>query len=253
MKWVAPLLLIVPTIAHAKRHPQFEPTDLELEDPGTAEFDFQFGAVKGTDAHRLVVPDFEFDLGILDNLELDLDGTFTLVGQPDGHPQFLDHLGRDNLWASIKYGIYDDNDAITENGWAVGVQVGPKLPIGNDAHGLGAEGLVLLGRVKKPVHLVLGVGGLYDPHLTNTPRPYGFETGLDLDLDLDHVDKWSLLAEIAFQWFASPDPTQFNATLGIQYSPSEKLDLSIVGEKGFVAGSDPYGIFFGISPKVAFW
>lgn len=247
------LALLAPSLAHAKRHPQFEPTDLELEDSGTAEFDLQFGLVKGSDAHRLVLPDFEFDLGLLDNLEFDLDGTYSIAGSSSGHPVFLDHSAPDNLWASIKLGLFDNHDPVTENGWAMGVQVGPKIPTGGDEHGLGVEGLVLLAHVQKPVHLVLGVGGLCDPHLSNTPRPYGFETGLDLDLDLDHVDTWSLLAEVAFQSFGSPDPRQFNATLGIQYSPSEMLDLSIVGEVGFVPGSDPYGIFFGISPKIALW
>lgn len=246
-------VLCVPTLADARRHPQFEPTDLELEESGTAEFDFQLGMVKGSDAHRLVLPDFEFDLGLLDDLEFDLDGTYSITGSTTGHPVFLDHSAPDNFWASIKYGVFDSHDPITENGWAIGVQAGPKIPTGSNEHGIGAEGLVLLGHVQKPVHLVLAVGGLWDPHLSNTPRPYGFETGLDLDLDLDHVDKWSLLAEVAFQSFGSPDPTQFNATLGVQYSPSEMLDLSIVGEVGFVPGSDPYGIFFGISPKVAFW
>jgi len=247
------VVVLSPTVAYAKRHPQFEPTDLELEESGTAEFDFQFGLVKGSDAHRLVLPDFEFDLGLLDNLELDLDGTYSIAGAPDGHPQFLDHSAPDNLWLSAKIGLYDKHDPVTEDGWALGMQVGPKIPTGTDEHGLGVEGLVLLGHVQKPVHLVLGIGALCDPHLTNAPRPWGFETGLDLDLDLDHVDKWSLLGELAFQWFGSPDPTQFNATLGIQYSPSEMLDLSIVGEVGFVPGSDPYGIFLGISPKFTFW
>lgn len=239
--------------AHARRHPQFEPTDLELEDPGTAEFDFQFGVVSGADKqHRLVVPDFELDLGLLDNLELDVDGTYNLAGQPDDHPLFLDHSQPDNLWVSVKIGLYDNHDDDRKSGWAAGLQLGPKIPTGNDMHGIGVEGLFLVGHVDGPVHLVLGVGGLCDPHDTDTPRPYGFESGLDLEYDL--VDtKWALLGEVAVSVFGSPDPTQLNATLGLQYSPSDMLDLSIVGEKGFVDGSDPYGIFFGVSPKVAFW
>ena len=245
-------VMLAPALAHAKRHPQFEPTDLELEDPGTMELDLQFGLVKGSDAHRLVLPDFEFDLGLLDNLELDVDGTYSIAGQPDGTPLFLDHSAPDNLWVSAKLGLYDGRDD-AKHAWAFGLQVGPKLPTGGDQHGVGVEGLALIGRMDGRVHLVLGIGGLDDPHLTATPRPWGFETGLDLDLDLDDVDTWSLLGEVAFQWFGSPDPTQFNATLGLQYSPSDKLDLSVVAEAGFVPGSDPYGVFFGISPKAALW
>jgi hypothetical protein len=246
------VLAFVPALAHAKRHPQFEPTDLELEDPGTMELDLQLGLVKGSDAHRLVLPDFEFDLGLLENLELDVDGTYSIAGQPDGTPLFLDHSAPDNLWVSAKIGLYDGRDD-AKHAWALGLQVGPKLPTGSDEHGVGVEGLALIARMDGRVHLVLGIGGLVDPHLTATPRPWGFETGLDLDLDLDDVDTWSLLGEIAFQGFGSPDPTQLNATIGLQYSPSPKLDLSVVAEAGFVPGSDPYGIFFGISPKAALW
>lgn len=236
-------LLLVASTAHAKRHPQFEPTDLELEDGGVMEIDLQFGLVKGTDANRIVVPDFEIDLGLFDNVELDLDSTYAIA---NGHSM------PDNLWASVKVGLYDGRDD-SEHAWAFGVQAGPKIPTGTDQHGVGVEGLALLGRVQGPAHLVLGAGGLIDPHATATPRPWGLEAGLDLELDLDDTNHWALLGEVAAQWFGSPDPTQFNATAGIQYSATPKLDLSIVGEVGFVPGSDPYGIFFGVSPKVGLW
>src|SRR3569833_1453120 len=97
----------IPALAHAKRHPQFEPTDLELEAPGTMELDLQLGLVKGSDAHRVVLPDFEFDLGLLETLELDIDGTYSIAGLPDGTPLFLDHSAPDNLWVSAKIGLYD--------------------------------------------------------------------------------------------------------------------------------------------------
>ena len=245
-------LLLVASTAHAKRHPQFEPTDLELEDSGVMELDLQVGVVKGTDAHRIVLPDFELDLGLLDNVELGLDGTYSIAGQPDGTPRFLDHAAPDNLWASLKVGLYDGRED-PDHAWALGVQAGPKLPVGTDQHGVGVEGLALIGRVQGPAHLVLGLGGLVDPHATAAPRPWGLEAGLDLELDLDDVNHWALLGEVAASWFGSPDPTQCNATLGLQYSATPKLDLSVVGAIGFVPGSDPYGLFFGVSPKVGLW
>jgi hypothetical protein len=240
-------LLLAASTAHAKRHPQFEPTDLELEDTGVMELDLQVGVVKGADANRIVLPDFELDLGLLANLELDLDGTYAIA---DGHS------APDNLWASLKVGLYDgrdDPDRDDGNAWALGVQAGPKLPTGSDQHGVGAEALALIGRVQGPAHLVLGVGGLIDPHVTAAPRPWGLAAGLDLELDLDTTNHWALLGELAASWFGSPDPTQCNATIGIQYSATPRLDLSIVGEVGFVPGSDPYGIFFGFSPKLGLW
>ncbi len=253
MRRLAPLaLLLAPAVAHARRHPQFEPTDLELEDPGTSELDLQFGLVKGSDAHRIVTPDFELDLGLLDNLELDIDGTEAIKGAADGHPSFLEHNSFDNLWVSLKVGLYDDHiydskDEDGKNGWAIGFQAGPKLPTGADEHGVGVEGLFLIGHAAGPVHLVLGIGGLIDPHLTATGRPYGLESGLDLEYDF--AEKWALLGELAGSIFGSNDPRQLGGTFGIQYSPSAKLDLSIVGAYGFLDGNDPYGIFFGISPK----
>lgn len=257
LRGVASLVLVLPpATAQGRRHPQFEPTDLELEAPGTTELDLQFGVVKGADAHRLVTPDFELDLGLLDNLELDVDGTESIKGAANGHPQFLDHNSFENLWVSLKVGlydqhIYDSKDEDGKDGWAVGFQVGPKLPTGVNDHGLGVEGLLLLGRAVGPVHLVLGLGGLIDPHLTAMGRPYGLESGLDVQYAV--TDTWALLGEVAGSMFGSDDPRQLGGSLGVQFSPGDALDLSIVAAYGLLDGNDPYGIFFGLSPKAALW
>lgn len=240
---LAAVLLLASAVAHAKKHPRFEPTDLELEDPGTTELDLQVGPVQGPDASRIVVPDFELDLGILPNVELGLDGAFAIEGG---------HAAPDNLWASVKLGLWDARDA-DGDAWAIGVQAGPKLPVANDAHGVGVEGLVLVGRMLGRVHLVGQIGGLVDPRTATMPRPYGVEGGIDLDLDLDDHDHWSLLGELGGLWYGSPDASQLSATLGIQYSPNQWLDLSVVALAGFLAGSDPYGLLVGVSPKRAIW
>ena len=52
----------------------FEPTDLEVEDPGVAEVDLQLGPIRGPNSWRLVVPDFEVDLGLTREVELEVDG-----------------------------------------------------------------------------------------------------------------------------------------------------------------------------------
>jgi hypothetical protein len=55
-----------PTGARAATRPRFEPTDLEWEDTGVAEFDLQVGPVRSSDGPlRIVVPDFELDHGLL--------------------------------------------------------------------------------------------------------------------------------------------------------------------------------------------
>src|SRR3989442_12646402 len=48
----------------------FEPTDLELEQPGVMEVDMQYGPVRGQDGYRLSTPDFEIDLGLTNAIEL---------------------------------------------------------------------------------------------------------------------------------------------------------------------------------------
>jgi len=82
----------------------FEPTDLEWESSGTAEFDVQLGAIRGPDALRDAVPDFEFDLGITNQVELDIDGAFGLES-PDSGSLHYDHLTSDNLWLALKAGL----------------------------------------------------------------------------------------------------------------------------------------------------
>jgi len=71
--WSLPLLLsmVVPAVlagggpARARPRPHFEPTDLDLEDTGVLELDLQLGPVRGPDAWRVMLPDFELDLGLL--------------------------------------------------------------------------------------------------------------------------------------------------------------------------------------------
>jgi hypothetical protein len=70
-----------PTPAWARpARPLFEPTDLEMEEAGVTEVDLQLGAVRGPPGSpwRAVLPDFELDLGLLPNLELDLDGAYAI-------------------------------------------------------------------------------------------------------------------------------------------------------------------------------
>jgi hypothetical protein len=245
-------VLALATPAHAAKHPRFEPTDLELERPGTLELDTQFGVVRGQDPYRLVMPDFEIDLGIFANVELDLDGAYAIEGNPPDGPTLLDHQAPDNLWASVKVGLVDWRDAATQRAWAIGVQVGPKLPLAADNHGVGVEGLALLGHAAGPVHLVLDLGALADPHVGTAARPVGVEGGIDAELEIVQ-NAWSLLGELGGIHYVSADSDQLAATAGLQYSPIPRLDLSLVAMVGLAPGSDTFGVLFGVSPKLAVW
>lgn len=244
------LLILIAREAHAAKHPRFEPTDLEMENPGISEVDLQVGPVDGQNAWRMVMPDFEIDLGLLDSVELDLDGTYAIEG--GNGRTFFDHQLPDNLWPSVKVAIGHWKNSPQDRAWAMGAQVGPKIPIATNANGVGFEGLVLFGMKTGNLHAILNVGGLVDPHTGSAPRPKGVEGGLDLQYDLV-PDRWAFLGELGGIYYTSADAHQLAATGGIQYSVNEQLDLSVVVLVGFASGSDPVGVLFGASPKLAVW
>ena len=236
--------------ARATPRPRFEPTDLEWENTGVAELDLQFGPVRGQGPWRIVVPDFELDLGLLPWLEIDLDGAYAVEGPATG-PFSLDHSAPDALWLSVKlglYGVHDDGDTF---GAALGVQIGPKLPVAAGSHGLGVESLLLSGGTLRRLTAVLNLGGFIDPAPdASSGRQIGVEAGLDLRFKLDHHDRFGLTGELAGTHFLSRDPDQLQATLGFVWSVRPTLDLSITGLVGSLSGGDRYGVLLGISPKV---
>jgi hypothetical protein len=231
----------------------FEPTDLELEDPGLLEVDGQLGIIRGSEAFRLSAPDVEIDLGLPRGFELDLDGALTLEARPDSALAF-DHAAADNLWVGIKTGLFAWNDPAAAEAWALGLQIGPKLPLAPDAHGVGIEMLALAGFHHGGTQLMLNAGGLVDPASGDSGRPRGVEGGIDLEQDLI-ADRWSLTGELGGIYFLSDDPHQLTATVGIAWSPSQMLELSLVALAGVLPGpgNDRYGLLLGLSPKIALW
>ena len=141
----------------------------------------------------------------------------------------------------------------TTQPWAVGLQIGPKLPVASGAHGIGGEALALIGHTRGTTHLVLNAGVFSDPHPDPTsPRPVGIELGLDLDQDLDAAGRFSLTGELSGVRFLSSDPAQLLATAGITFGANDDLDLSLVALVGFLDGADRYGALIGVSPKIHF-
>ena len=255
-RWVAALAVacgLPSSLTHARAiRPLFEPTDLELEDTGVTEVDLQLGAIRSQGPWRVVLPDFEVDVGLLPWLELDLDGAYAIEGPTMG-PFSFDHAAPDSLWPSVKLGFYDDHDGQTGRSGAFGVQVGPKVPVAAGSHGVGVESLLLFGYVYHHLHTVLNTGGFIDPAPDPASgRPIGIELGLDIDLDLDDIDRFSLTGEFSGVAFVSDDPGQLLATAGLTWSVTKSLDLSVVGLWGFLAGSDRYGALLGVSPKFRF-
>ena len=86
------------------------------------------------------------------------DGAYAIEGPGNGQFSF-DHPAPDNLWVAAKLGLYDSREEGMIRAWAIGAQLGPKLPLANDAHGIGYEALLLVGRTWGESHLVLNLGG----------------------------------------------------------------------------------------------
>ena len=244
---------VAPRALAAGPRPLFEPTDLELEQPGVVDIDLQVGAIRSDGPWRAVIPDLEIDVGLARNVELDLDATYAIEGPPGGQFAF-DRAAPDNIWFAAKLGLFDARDLENKSAWALGLQMGPKLPVARDARGAGYEALALVGRTVRRVHLVFNAGGLVDPGgAISAQRPAGLEAGLDLDIDLNEKDTFSFVAELGGVRFVSSDPDQLHATAGILFSPNEYLDFSSIGLVGFLPQGDRFGTLFGVSPKFALW
>jgi len=231
----------------------FEPTDLEFEDPGVTELDMQFGPVRGQNSYRISMADFEFDLGLTETVELDLDGEFAVGGPGDGSFT-INQLAQDNLWSSLKIGLGTFEDKTEERELALGLQLGPIWPIAPQAQGVGVEGLALIGLRVQENYFALNLGGVNQP--TGGPgqgKPAGFLAGINIEMALDEKGVWAALAQASGVEYWTSDPDQITTEIGIQWSPYDNLDLSIVGLRGWLRGGDQWGILFGISPKFKLW
>ena len=231
--------------------PRFEPTDLELEKPGTTELDMQFGALwgDGPGGLRLTFMDFELDLGLLPNVELDVDGAFSVNNAETATPQVFG----ESLWTSVKLGFLDRRNAAGSSAVSFGAQLGPRIATVG-AYGSGYEGIALLGLYEDRVHVVLNGGAIFDagPSRGST-RPFSVVGGVDLDLDLDATNRWSLLGELALGYFPVVYPNEVTMTAGFAFAPSKHLTLSLIVLGGFVPGADRVGLLFGVAPKTSLW
>jgi hypothetical protein len=238
------LVVLAPRTAHAQRaRGRFEPTDLRLQPSGVSEIDLQAGYVTGEDGKRVFAPDYEASIGITSHTELELDGTYGLDSH--GKPAALD-----NTLLALRIEMFDIPDALgSRSAWSGGVQAGARLPTLPGAHRLGSEALFIVGRTAGRMHLFGQVGAIVDSaqSMVGTPtyRPFGIESGLDLDLDLDDQDLWSFEAELGAVQFFSSDRNQVHLTAGPALNVAKALQLSVVGLVGFLAGGDRAGVLLG--------
>jgi hypothetical protein len=229
--------------------PMFEPTDIALEEPGTLALELQLGVARADDAGRLVIPDFELDLALWSFLELDIDGAYAIAGS-QARPFAFSHAAPDTLWVAVKSGLLDLHDDADDRALALGAQLGPKLPMPT-THGVGFEGLVLVGTALGPLHLVWNAGGFIDSAVVGTAgRPVGIELGVDAELGLSANGSTKLIASASYVHFLSADSDQLLFTAGVSWAPVEALELSLLALVGVLSGGDRYGLLLGVSPKI---
>jgi hypothetical protein len=243
------LLFLAPSADARPTRPRFEPTDLDLEETGTAELDLQFGVTRGDGppGNRLVLPDFEFDLGLTPNVEIDIDGAFGF----DRYDQPTRRFVGEALWTGVKLGFIDVRDEARKESVALGMQLGPRIATVGESRGVGYGALALLGFNERRVHAVLNAGGFVDPGPEITQgQQKSVVSGLDLSIDLDAKSVWEFDAEMAYAYYLSPDPNELAASAGASYDVSQNLEISITTIVGFLSGYDRFAILMGATPKI---
>lgn len=247
---IALALAITGSAAAASKPRHFEPDDLELEAPGTLDLDLQLGPMRGDSSgkNRVLLPDFEIGLGLLPNVQLEIDGTFSL----DEFDRTRRHFSADPLWVATKLGLFDAEDEHHDI-WAIGIELGPRVPT-LDAAGIGYSALGLFGFSRAAVHLVLNAGFVIDPGVAlSAEHPRSGVLGLDLDAKLGKVSRWSLQSELGGAHYFSSDPDELAFTLGATYAVTPKLNVSATALAGFLPGTDHAGLLLGVSPQVDLW
>jgi hypothetical protein len=245
------LVLVHASIAQAKpRRPRFEPSDLAPQAPGELQLDLQVGHAYGSDSgRRLFLPDFEIDLGVLPNVELDIDGSFS-IDAVDNPAQR--HLSGDALWTSVKLALYESRSATQSV--AVGVQLGPRLPIIPDTRGIGYGAIGLVSFVWGAYHLILNAGGIIEPgESAFGARPLSLVGGTALSLDLDPRAEWSFGVQSGLALYTSKDPYQLTFALGLNWNPRRTLGLSLTSVFGAFNHSDRMTLLLGFAPTVSLW
>lgn len=244
------LLVTASGAAHAatRRH-HFEPDDLELEQPGILDFDLQAGPVLGNSANgdRVLIPDFEIGLGLTNNVELDVSGSFS-VYRKNGRRS----ITGDSLWLASKLELLDERDG-RGNAWGLGLELGPRLPT-FDAAGIGYGALGLLAFKHRTWQLVLNAGSFIDPGPSLSEKgPRSLLLGLDVNASLDQSGQWSLQSELALAHYLGPDADELAFAVGATYAVNARLDVSLTAVAGFLPQTDHFALLVGASPQLELW
>lgn len=208
----------------------------------------QIGPVRTAEGPtRMMLPDFELDFGLTRDVELDIDGAWSLRGR-DGTAFAQPTSAPDNLWIATKLALTPPESRTRM--YSLRLQLGPRLPLAEDAHGLGYEALVLLGLTVRSVKIAFNAGGVIDAGAEiGRDRPTAVQGGVDVSTPL--APSLALLGEVGGTRYVSADPHEVHVTAGLSWTATPGLDLSLVGLVGFLDGADRRGLLLGVTRNVA--
>lgn len=232
------VLSAVPAQARSGRT-RFDPSDLALQSVGGVEIDSQWGIAHsdGPAGNRLVLPDWEVDIGLASRVELDIDGAFSL----DRYDSSAASWSSDPLWIAVSLGLYADHDDAAKHTLAVGLQLGPRFPMIRQ-RGVGFAALALLASSYDGVGLTFNAGADIDPFdRVSGHNPVSLATGFDYDIDLDRVDRWSIVGDASFVYFLSHDPHALTFTAGPSCKLTSRVEIQLAALVGALPGNDRYG------------
>lgn len=228
---------------------RFEPTDLKMAEPGELEVDTQVGiGISDGQADRLLLPDFELNLGLTRNVELDVDGSFLVEHYTSKSREYLG----EPLWAGVKLGVLDIRDDAKRRAFAFGLQLGPLLPTTSHMRGIGYGALALAGIVRGRVQLVFNAGVHYAPRnaLFNDLSPGRVVGGVDLRWAFDPRERWALLGEVGASVYWNHSAHEFSTTVGLEWSPSRHYSLSAVVLGNALFEGDKLSFLVGFTPRI---
>lgn len=238
-------VFLLPARAEARRfyRARFETDTLELELPGEIEIDSQVGGFYGDghDKSRLVVPDVEIDVGVLDWLEIDLDAAL-IVSQLE--PEQVMLVG-DPIWLTARVDVLNLRDSESGATFGIGLQAGPRLPSVQTPVGVGFGGLVLFGGGTRDLHVIANVGALLD-YKQKRAVLYG------VDVEYELGERWSVLGNFAAAYYFG-DPQQLLLGAGGAYRPNQRVELSLLAIGGPFVHGDRAGGLFGVSYSLQAW
>jgi hypothetical protein len=251
-KWAALAVLLVswlqPLSAQARRlfRARFEVGTLEVEKPGALAIDGQLGATygDGSDGSRLVVPDFELDIGLLKWLELDIDSAYSLVQLESGEREWVG----EPVWTALRFDLYSWEREETGRTFGVGLQVGPRFPNLRNLGGVGFAGLLLFGGGTRTFHVVANVGGTVE-----LAHAFGLIYGVGFQQELSDEHKIALVGQLAAITYFDDSPNQLLLSVGAQKALNEELEVQLVVLGGPAYEGDRIGVLAGATYRHGLW